>query len=74
MTIECFPDAASLIDENTAAGQVDQWGELLSFLAYEPGLLQVMVTIGTAPDDGAGIHAEVASNAAESRRRAGRPG
>lgn len=64
VTIECFPDSASLIDDATAAGMVDEWGDWLSFLAYEPDLLQVMVTIGTAPDDGAGIHAEITGTAA----------
>lgn len=61
VTIECHPDGASLIDADDAAAMVDRWGEWLSFLAFEPSVLQAMVTIETAPDDGHGLRGEISS-------------
>ena len=59
VTIEAHPDGASLIDADDQVANVDRWGRWLDFLAVEPGILQVQVTIETAPDDGHGLRAEL---------------
>ncbi len=63
VTIECHPDGASLLDAADTAENVDRWGEFLSFLAFEPGLVQAMVTIESGPDDGTGLRAEAEARA-----------
>ncbi|HEY5149267.1 MAG TPA: SCO6880 family protein [Mycobacterium sp.] len=61
VTIEAHPDGASLIDADDQVANVDRWGRWLDFLAAEPGILQVQVTIETAPDDGHGLRSEIES-------------
>ncbi|HZM64789.1 MAG TPA: SCO6880 family protein [Nakamurella sp.] len=61
VTIEAHPDGASLIDADDQVANIDRWGRWLDFLAVEPGILQVQVTIETAPDDGHGLRSEIES-------------
>jgi hypothetical protein len=61
VTLECFPDDASLVDPEATAQSVDRFGDWLTFLSGEPGCLQVMVTVETSPGNGMTLSRELRS-------------
>ncbi len=62
VTVEAHPDGSSLLAEDDLTANLDRWGEFLSFLAHEPGLIQAMVVVESAPDGGPGLRREIAVN------------
>jgi hypothetical protein len=59
---ECGADGASLVDQDTIDTWVAYWGQWLSLLSYEPGLVAAQVVIETAPDLGHRLSEEVHAN------------
>jgi hypothetical protein len=59
VVIATEPDGASLVDREQVDVWVARWGEWLSALGDEPGLLAATVTVETAPDTGERLRREV---------------
>lgn len=64
VTFEAHPDGSSLLADDDLAANVDRWGQFLAVLAHEPGLVQVMVVVESAPDGGPGLRREISANVA----------
>jgi len=64
VVISCNPDGAALVDERQVDTWVAHWGQWLSALSAEPGLVAASVTVETAPDSGVRLQQEIAANTA----------
>lgn len=64
VTVEAHPDGSSLLADDDLVANVNRWGEWLAFLTHEPGVVQVMVVIESAPDGGPGLRREIGANVA----------
>ncbi|MFF5893944.1 SCO6880 family protein [Streptomyces globisporus] len=64
VVLNCDADGAALVDQQQVDVWVAYWGQWLSGLAAEPGLVGVSVTVETAPDSGLRLRSEVESNMA----------
>lgn len=62
VTVECDPDGAGLIDDTDNEKTIELYGDWVANLAYQEGLVQLAVTIQTAPDGGSGLRREVEGN------------
>lgn len=56
------PDGASLVDPEQEDSWVAHWGQWLSNLGTEPGLVAAAITVETAPDTGSRLRREVIGN------------
>ena len=65
VVLSCDADGAALVDERQVDTWVAHWGQWLSALGTEPGLVAVGVTVETAPDSGVRLHQEIANNSVE---------
>lgn len=63
VVISCDADGAALVDEQQVDIWVAHWGQWLSALGAEPGLVAASVTVETAPDSGVRLQQEIAANA-----------
>lgn len=59
VVFECNAEGAALVDQPQIDTWVAHWGEWLSSLGYEPGLVAASVTIETAPDLGHRLREEI---------------
>ena len=55
----CEPDGAALVDADQVDSWVADWGHWLATLGEEPGIVQVAVTVESAPDTGTRLAREV---------------
>ncbi|MFC9844413.1 SCO6880 family protein [Streptomyces sp. NPDC060223] len=62
VVISCDADGAALVDEQQVDIWVAHWGQWLSALGAEPGLVAASVTVETAPDSGVRLQQEIAAN------------
>jgi hypothetical protein len=62
VVFECGAEGALLVDSEQADIWVAYWGQWLSSLAFEPGLIAASVTIEAAPDLGHRLAREVRTN------------
>ncbi|MFC0039575.1 SCO6880 family protein [Actinomadura rayongensis] len=62
VVFECGADGAMLVDSEQVDTWVAYWGQWLSSLAFEPGLIAASVTIEAAPDLGHRLAREVGDN------------
>lgn len=62
VVLQCDADGAALVDEDQVDTWVAYWGQWLSTLGNEPGLLAAAVSIETAPDTGERLRAEISGN------------
>ncbi|MER7693731.1 SCO6880 family protein [Streptomyces sp. NPDC097610] len=65
VVISCDADGAALVDEQQVDIWVAHWGQWLSALGAEPGLVAASVTVETAPDSGVRLQQEIMANAVE---------
>ncbi len=65
VVISCDADGAALVDERQVDIWVAHWGQWLSALGAEPGLVAASVTVETAPDSGVRLQQEIAANAVD---------
>ncbi|MEV7345468.1 SCO6880 family protein [Streptomyces sp. NPDC093544] len=65
VVISCDADGAALVDEQQVDVWVAHWGQWLSALGAEPGLVAASVTVETAPDSGVRLQQEIAANAVD---------
>jgi hypothetical protein len=65
VVISCDADGAALVDEQQVDIWVAHWGQWLSVLGAEPGLVAASVTVETAPDSGVRLQQEIAANAVD---------
>ncbi|CAL9590855.1 hypothetical protein SUDANB145_05222 [Streptomyces sp. enrichment culture] len=65
VVISCDADGAALVDEQQVDTWVAHWGQWLSALSAEPGLVAASVTVETAPDSGVRLQQEIAANTAD---------
>ncbi|MBC7274079.1 MAG: hypothetical protein H5T76_36160 [Streptomyces sp.] len=65
VVISCDADGAALVDEQQVDTWVAHWGQWLSTLGAEPGLVAASVTVETAPDTGVRLQQEIAANAVD---------
>ncbi|MFJ4829848.1 SCO6880 family protein [Streptomyces sp. NPDC088747] len=65
VVISCDADGAALVDEQQVDTWVAHWGQWLSALGAEPGLVAASVTVETAPDSGVRLQQEIAANAVD---------
>jgi hypothetical protein len=63
VVISCDADGAALVNEQQVDTWVAHWGQWLSALGAEPGLVAASVTVETAPDSGVRLQQEIAANA-----------
>lgn len=61
-SVFCEPDGVFGMDDSTLDNQVDTFGQWLGNLAHEPDLVQLEITIETAPDGGSPLKREIAKN------------
>jgi hypothetical protein len=64
VVVACDADGAALVDERQIDTWVAHWGQWLSSLGSEPGLVAASVTVETAPDPGVRLQQEIGANAA----------
>ncbi|WP_331758115.1 SCO6880 family protein [[Kitasatospora] papulosa] len=64
VVLSCDADGAALVDQEQIDVWVAYWGQWLSGLSTEPGLVGASVTVETAPDSGLRLQHEVQSNLA----------
>lgn len=62
VVLQCDADGAALVDQDQIDTWVAYWGQWLSTLGNEPGLVAAAVTVETAPDTGERLRAEVGGN------------
>jgi hypothetical protein len=62
VVFECGADGAALVDQDQVDTWVAHWGQWLSALSFEPGLVAASVTVETAPDLGHRLNHEVVTN------------
>ncbi|UGQ12297.1 hypothetical protein LO772_01410 [Yinghuangia sp. ASG 101] len=62
VVLDCHADGASLVDTDQVDTWVAYWGDWLTQLGHEPGLVAASVTIEAAPDTGARLTREVYGN------------
>ncbi|WP_030185952.1 SCO6880 family protein [Streptomyces sp. NRRL S-813] len=60
--ISCDADGAALVDERQIDTWVAHWGQWLSALSAEPGLVAASVSVETAPDSGVRLQQEIDAN------------
>jgi len=65
VVISCDADGAALVDEEQVDRWVAHWGQWLSALGSEPGLVAASVTVESAPDSGVRLEQEVTANVVE---------
>lgn len=59
VVISCEPDGAVLVDEHELDVWVARWGQWLSNLGEEPGIVAASVVVETAPDTGDDLRRQV---------------
>ncbi|WP_093804083.1 SCO6880 family protein [Streptomyces sp. Wb2n-11] len=64
VVLRCDADGAALVDQDQVDVWVAYWGQWLSALSTEPGLVGASVTVETAPDSGLRLQHEVNSQLA----------
>ncbi|MDH6700075.1 SCO6880 family protein [Streptomyces griseoviridis] len=64
VVISCDADGAALVDEQQVDTWVAHWGQWLSALGAEPGLVAASVSVESAPDSGVRLQQEIAANTA----------
>ncbi|MFD7502276.1 SCO6880 family protein [Streptomyces sp. NPDC059850] len=62
VVLSCEADGAVLVDERQVDTWVAHWGQWLSALGSEPGLVAASVTVETSPDSGVRLQQEMAAN------------
>ncbi|MFJ8166507.1 SCO6880 family protein [Streptomyces sp. NPDC096136] len=62
VVLSCDADGAGLVDQDQVDIWVAHWGQWLTSLATEPGLIGASVTVETAPDTGIRLAEEVHGN------------
>ncbi len=65
VVVACDADGAALVDERQVDIWVAHWGQWLSALGTEPGLVAASVTVETAPDPGVRLQQEIDANAVD---------
>lgn len=65
VTFRCYLDGGSLVDNADRMAAVDRYGEWLAFLPTEPGCVQAMVVVETAPDSGSVLRRELTSRTSD---------
>ncbi|MEU7314825.1 SCO6880 family protein [Streptomyces sp. NPDC007083] len=65
VVVSCDADGAALVDERQVDIWVAHWGQWLSALGTEPGLVAASVTVETAPDPGVRLQQEIGANAVD---------
>lgn len=65
VVISCDADGAALVDEQQVDTWVAHWGQWLSALGSEPGLVAASVSVESAPDSGVRLQHEIAANTAD---------
>ncbi|MEU8132470.1 SCO6880 family protein [Streptodolium elevatio] len=62
IVLQCDADGAALVDDEQIDTWVAYWGQWLSTLGNEPGLVAASVTVETAPDTGERLRNEIGGN------------
>ncbi|UGQ09019.1 hypothetical protein LO772_18795 [Yinghuangia sp. ASG 101] len=60
--LQCDADGAALVDDDQIDTWVAYWGQWLSTLGSEPGLVAASITVETAPDTGERLRDEINAN------------